>query len=141
MINLNKQGLFDAVNPVKADNKALYSVCGQIAALIATERANALIAIKQEHNAQMQEMINQEDELGPLLTIDASEADIRTRAKGLLISMINKGKMTAQFFAQFKDVFGLANASDNLDITTVDFKSMCGDCPLMDSPALPSEVA
>ena len=63
------------------------------------------------------------------LSLDATDAEIRMHTKQLLIGMLNDGSITSQYFAQFKDVFGLANQSDRLEVHITNYADVITDCP------------
>ena len=63
-----------------------------------------------------------------------TDQELRARLKVLLIERLNDRTLTASDIAQLKDVFGLANATSDLRIEGMDFKSMCEDCPKLLPP-------
>ena len=67
---------------------------------------------------------------------DIDDTTIRSRAREVLWSKLDDGTIQAAEFAQFKDVFGLANAESDLSIVVQSYEGMCTDCQRMNPPEL-----
>ena len=138
----NKQTLF---NQIKAgDNKWLYAACGEIvnASRKATRDIKALNKLLETRDNTINGLQAQQEEkedgcnLTPL-TPKSTDEEIRSHARMLLMTKLNDKSITATEFGQFKDVFGLANADSDITVTTIDYRSMCTDCPLGRAPEVP----
>jgi post-segregation antitoxin (ccd killing protein) len=109
----DKQALFDAIN--SASNSQLWA----IASTISLQLKEASI----ERERAMSSDVS-----------DITDADIRMRARTVLWNKLNDGTITAAEFGQFKDVFGLASAENDLNIRVISYRDICEGCPIGAEP-------
>jgi len=125
MIDLtDKQSIYDAIR--SADATELWAFTSTVYALNRTKD-------------KLQEQVdNQCESAGaesrPPLSDDATDSEVRVRARAVLLDKLNDGSITAAEFAQFKDVFGLASAESDLNIRVVSYSELCADCPVAAQP-------
>ena len=126
MIDLtDKQSIYDAIR--SADAKELWALVSTVYTL---NRAKDKLQ-DQLDNIQVE---NSGAESRPSLSDDASDSEVRVRARAVLLDKLNDGSITAAEFAQFKDVFGLASAESDLNITVTSYADLCPDCPITRKP-------
>ena len=87
----------------------------------------------------LQKTINPKNKEDVATYSSLTDVELRARLKGLLIERLDDRTLTASDIAQLKDVFGLASAETDLVIQTIDYSSMCSDCPRMQPPVAPAE--
>jgi hypothetical protein len=116
----NKDTLYHAIALIRDDNAKLYALCSQIVTDIALykQRGDG----DQDIPEDLEECLNA---LGP----NSTEAELRAGTKAWLIHQMKTGKAKAADIGQLKDVFGLASATDDLSIETVDFSNALIHCP------------
>lgn len=131
----DRDSIYNAIRMASGDNSLTLTLAQDIRSQMNKANNRAKTAEQSaKSNGINQDVQSSLDSLG----LHSTDAEIRTGARALLISKLQSKEISAAEFAQFKDVFGLANDANDLDIQTVEFKSMCDECPLMDSPALPT---
>ena len=59
---------------------------------------------------------------------DMSDPELRVEVKKLLMRKLKSGSLTGADIGQFKDIFGLADATSDLVIEVVDYKDVCPEC-------------
>ena len=117
MIDLsNQQDVYTAIK--SNDSKDLWTLAAQIAQS-ARKLSTTQKALNQANSSDVSEV---------------TESMLRTRTKEVLWQKLDSGEITAAEFAQFKDVFGLASAENDLQIEVVSYSELCADCPISREP-------
>ena len=111
----SRDELFAAIRATGESNSQLHAVCVAIATQ--AKRMDKEIG-KQTNEKEKRKGLNQ-------LTADSSDDELRAGVRLLLIAKVNDNSLTASEIGQFKDVFGLADASSDLVIETVDYANAC----------------
>ena len=110
----NREDIYGAIRAAGSDNKQLHAVCANIAREVKRlTRDKAKTEEKKKKDG-----LNQ-------LTADSTDDELRVGVRNLLIAKVNDNSLTASEIGQFKDVFGLADASSDLLIETVDYANAC----------------
>ena len=139
---MNKQELFDLISPNTSNNKDLYGVCGTIN--IEFGKLNKQIKAKdkeiREANKEVLKLQKQVEELRLDLEqreatattpvsefIEPSDDDVRRAIKRLYWSKVQDETLAPSELAQFKDLYGLADKKQDINISTVSFKDAYPD--------------
>lgn len=112
----SRQDLFDVINAAKHDKQQLWAAIAPI-----TREFVRLQAVEVQFKALV-------DEGSDALTEDLTEDELRAHVKSLLITRLKDKTLTAAEIAQFKDVFGLANKSSDIEINVVNYAGICDGC-------------
>ena len=120
-----KQQVYNALQAVRNDSRAFSAICEQAS----KELRDALKQVKKLQASQPEGVSQELQQALDSLTLESTDSEVRLGARALLIGKLRSREISATEFGQFKDVFGLANASDLLTIDVTDYKDVVTDCP------------
>lgn len=139
----DKQAIYNAITAHRFDNPAMYALSQQIATKVTQLTKEVAKLQETARKAKRKAQLERQDtvkvpesvqEALDALDIHSTDTELRTAARALLISKLQSKDISASEFAQFKDVFGLANASDDLNIELVMYTDLITECPSCGEP-------